>query len=93
VRELINVLERALVSREGEGLSPGDLPFHLRGKRPQCLAGQGRGTLRETVERAEKEALRQALQESGQNKTLAARTLGIHRTLLYKKMKRHGLTC
>lgn len=92
VRELINVLERALVSREGEGLSPSDLPFHLRGKRTQSFAGQGRGTLRETVERAEKEALRQALRESGENKTLAARSLGIHRTLLYKKMKRYGLS-
>ena len=91
VRELINVLERALASREGEGIKPLDLPFHIRGRQTQSFAFQEKGTLRETMERAEKEALRQALLDSGQNKTQAAKRLGIHRTLLYRKMKRHGL--
>jgi transcriptional regulator with PAS, ATPase and Fis domain len=92
VRELINVLERTLASREGRSIGPGDLPFHLRGERTQGVAAPGKGTLRETLERAEREALSQALRESGQNKTLAAKRLGIHRTLLYRKMKRHGLS-
>jgi transcriptional regulator with PAS, ATPase and Fis domain len=92
VRELINILERALASREGEGIRPGDLPFHIRGKQTQPVALQETGTLREKVERAEKEALRQALWDAGQNKTLAAKNLGIHRTLLHRKMKRHGLS-
>jgi transcriptional regulator with PAS, ATPase and Fis domain len=36
-------------------------------------------------------AIRYALQESGNNKAGAARMLGIHRTQLYKKMKKFNL--
>jgi len=91
VRELVNVLERVLASREGEEIGPEDLPFHLRGSRGRESAVQAQGTLREAMARAEKEALKQALREAGKNKSLAAKRLGIHRTLLYRKMKRHGL--
>jgi transcriptional regulator with PAS, ATPase and Fis domain len=41
--------------------------------------------------RTEKEAIRYALQESKNNKAGAARLLGIHRTLLYKKMKKYNI--
>ena len=40
---------------------------------------------------AEKKAITQALEETGYNKVRAADLLGIHRTQLYKKMKKHGL--
>jgi transcriptional regulator of acetoin/glycerol metabolism len=42
-------------------------------------------TLREDME---KEALLHAIRISNENKNKAARLLGIHRTALYKKMKR-----
>jgi DNA-binding NtrC family response regulator len=47
--------------------------------------------MREVQARAEAHAIRQALNEAGHNKARAARILGIHRTLLYKKMKKYGL--
>ena len=48
----------------------------------------GQGTLGEI------EAVRivEALREAGGNKKLAARKLGIHRSTLYKKIERLGLT-
>ena len=41
---------------------------------------------------AEKTALVQALTAAGNNKSRAARQLGIHRTLLYRKMKKLGIS-
>ena len=40
---------------------------------------------------AEKKAILDALQSTEHNKSRAADLLGIHRTLLYKKMKKYGL--
>jgi transcriptional regulator with PAS, ATPase and Fis domain len=41
--------------------------------------------------KTEQETIRYALEESGNNKARAARMLGIHRTLLYKKMKKYAI--
>ncbi len=90
VRELSNVLERALSSLEGDIIHLCDLPFYVyRQKNKQ--SGKQQPSIKDVQERAEIEAIRYALKESGNNKTHAAKKLGIHRTLLYKKMKRYGL--
>jgi len=47
--------------------------------------------MREVHAHAEAQAILQALKEAGHNKARAARILGIHRTLLYKKIKKYGL--
>jgi transcriptional regulator with PAS, ATPase and Fis domain len=41
---------------------------------------------------AEKEAIRYALADTNNNKVRAAKILGIHRTLLYKKMKKYNIS-
>ena len=41
---------------------------------------------------AEKEAIRFALRETQNNKAQAAKILGIHRTLLYKKMNKYNIS-
>jgi DNA-binding NtrC family response regulator len=41
--------------------------------------------------RAERDAIWTALKEADFQKARAARILGIHRTLLYKKMRKYGL--
>ena len=40
---------------------------------------------------AEREALEDALRRAGDNRTLAARLLGISRRTLYNKLEEHGL--
>ncbi len=89
-RELLNVLERTVMSLAGSVIRLADLPFHLG--RPGGAGSQPRRTLlRHVQQRAEKDAILRALESTGYNKAGAARLLGIHRTLLYKKLRKHGL--
>jgi len=91
VRELSNVLERALSSLEGDTLHLPDLPFYLyRGRKGSSMPSKA--SLRDAQGRAEREAIRYALATTKNNKAGAARMLGIHRTLLYKKMKKYGIS-
>ena len=91
VRELLNVLERTLSSIETDTVRLVDLPFYLhrtQKKPPQ----QNQTSIKEVQALAEKEAIRYALKETNYNKVKAARILGIHRTLLYKKMKKYNIS-
>jgi transcriptional regulator with PAS, ATPase and Fis domain len=90
VRELVNVLERSVSSLEGNAIHITDLPFYIpRGNRRSDPRQPT--SLREMQSRAEREAVWTALKEANFQKARAARALGIHRTLLYKKMKKYGL--
>jgi len=90
VRELANVLERTLSALKGNTIRRQDLPFYLQ-RRPPREVPSHRSSLKDVQARTEKEALRYALQAADNNKAKAARILGIHRTLLYKKMKKYDL--
>ena len=90
VRELANVLERALSAIDGDTIHLQDLPFHLQRSHKNVSSGN-QSSLKEVQARTEKEAIRYALKESNYNKARAARELGIHRTLLYKKMKKYNI--
>jgi transcriptional regulator with PAS, ATPase and Fis domain len=90
VRELANALERVVASLEGDTIQRSDLPFHLQNP-PRPDRQNQPWDLRHALARAEREALRHALALCQGNKSQAAQMLGIHRTLLYKKMARHGL--
>ena len=90
VRELSNVLERALSSIEGDTIEPEHLPFYVRRESLSAQAPEY-SSIRVTQAKAEKSAILRALEETANNKTRAAELLGIHRTLLYKKMKKHAI--
>ena len=91
VRELSNVLERVSCSLEKDTIHPRDLPFYLHSKRANS-AEAARSSLKDVKSESEKEAIRHALAATSNNKARAVDLLGIHRTLLYKKMKRYGLS-
>ncbi|MGD9366900.1 MAG: sigma 54-interacting transcriptional regulator [Desulfobacteraceae bacterium] len=91
VRELSNALERSLASMEGRMIRLTDLPFHIHQK-GQGHKGGKPASIREVQQKAEKEAIQYALKVCGYNKSQAARHLGIHRTLLYKKMKKYKIS-
>ena len=87
VRELANVLERALHIVDGDTIRIEHLPLFLQNQneeRPQYRSTMLRG-LKENIER---EAMMHALRATNNNKSKAAKLLGIHRTALYKKMKK-----
>jgi PAS domain S-box-containing protein len=90
VRELANVLERVASSLEGDSIDVHHLPFHLH-RSHQDFSYPATVKLQEVRGHAEKEAIRYALSASRNNKACAAEMLGIHRTLLYKKMKKYRI--
>ena len=90
VRELSNVLDRALSTMNGDVIKLTDLPLTLK-KKPATPVSAGVVTIREVQADAEKSAIVAALKKTANNKARAASLLGIHRTLLYKKMKKHGV--
>ncbi len=91
VRELSNILERSLAAVDGDMIRLQDLPFHIY-RRKKGRPEEKATSIRDVQHKAEKEAIVDALKACGHNKALAARTLGIHRTLLYKKMKKFEIS-
>jgi PAS domain S-box-containing protein len=90
VRELSNVLERALLAMQGDEIRPANLPF-IPVKSSPAQSKTAIQPIRSIKADAEKAALLAALKKTGNNKAKAAALLGIHRTLLYKKLKKHGI--
>jgi PAS domain S-box-containing protein len=91
IRELSNVLERVLSSLEGNTIHLSDLPFYLYRSR-KIATKLSALSIREVQSRAEKEAILHSLKLAQYNKSKAAAMLGIHRTHLYKKIKKYGIT-
>jgi len=90
IRELLNVLERTAYTLEENLIDACDLPFYLN--RPSTSSPQtSQWNLTEVVAQAEREALRKALELTGNHKAKAAKLLGIHRTVLYKKMAKYQI--
>ena len=97
VRELRNVIERAMIIAKERLIRPEDLPERVRRagtgepSSTSATAGTRPGNLRLALAETERQVIAEALRSAGGNKAKAARTLGIHRTSLYEKMKTHGL--
>ncbi len=95
VRELENAVEHAVALGEGQAIRVEDLPEEVvQGSRLEALrtaVGAGRLAFEQAVGRFERALLRDALEASGWNQTLAARRLCLTRRVLKLKMDRHGL--
>jgi PAS domain S-box-containing protein len=90
VRELSNILDRALSTMSGEVITLRDLPIPWK-RGPVATGGVGVAPIRDVQAEAEKAAIVNALKQTGNNKAQAASLLGIHRTLLYKKMTKYAI--
>ena len=90
VREVSNVLERILASLEGSTVFPPDLPFYIarRHRHPDYPKPS---SIKEIQTKVQRDAILRVLHECHYNKARAAKQLGIHRTLLYKKMKKYDI--
>ncbi len=105
VRELENILERALAMSEGGVITGTDLQFptgQAQGQRPETSADEepqavGRspreafGDLESYLENIEREVLSAALEECRWNRTQAAKLLGISFRSLRYRLKKLGL--
>jgi transcriptional regulator with PAS, ATPase and Fis domain len=92
IRELFNVLSRVTCFLEKDTIRIYDLPLFLRHVQKAFSPPTSNVSLNKTVFTAEREAILNALASANNNKTEAAALLGIHRTLLYKKMKKYQIT-
>ena len=95
VRELENAIERAAVLTNHEILSPVDfriepLPSPL--SQDPGEKGMGSGTLRDATERAEREAIVDALKATDGNRRAAAQRLGVSLRTLFYKIDRYGIS-
>jgi DNA-binding NtrC family response regulator len=91
VRELKNVVERALILCEGDPIGAAELRALLDPARPRPGAIPGEGRLAELVEAFERDVIRERLRVLAGHATNAAKSLGLERSHLYKKCKQLGL--
>ncbi len=87
VRELENVIERALVLGTGPVISSSDLPDRLREK---SLVRRGSDPGRPLAD-VERDHILRALRAVSGNKAAAARSLGLNRKTLYRKLRQHHI--
>jgi len=84
IRELRNMIERAVLLSEDTLLKPADFSPYSGGP----------GTHREddlNLELNERKLIEKALGKNGNNKRLTAKALGINRTTLYNKIRKYGI--
>jgi DNA-binding NtrC family response regulator len=92
VRELKNAMERTAVLVRGDVVRADDLKFIAAGKSAGSIAIDWPDEdIPSAIARLEAMLIRRALARTEGNRAEAARALGIHRQLLYAKMKRYGL--
>ena len=93
VRELSNVIERSVLLETTSVLQAGSLPRRLSAHLDADAVESARAARRTVrpLARVERRALVDALRLSGDNIAAAARALGISRSTLYRKLRKHGL--
>jgi two-component system response regulator AtoC len=97
VRQLQNFIERLVVLADGAVVSLADVERELSRSAaissPHAVAAAAPSSSKLDDRRrdAERDALREALDRVGGNRSLAARILGVSRRTLYNKLAEHGL--
>ncbi len=93
VREIENVIARALILADGERIAVADLPSHIT-----RLGSAGNGSsvlptgtsLRELVRTHEYNLIQMAIEDAGGDRRAAAQALGIGLSTLYRKLEEFG---
>ncbi|MEO7095470.1 MAG: helix-turn-helix domain-containing protein, partial [Polyangiales bacterium] len=106
VRELENIIERATILAKGQPLGSPHLDFGRRASAPPAPAMSSSGpvpviaappvsddgrSLAERLLESERKEIIAAVEKSRGNIASAARTLGINRSTLYYRLRKHGL--
>jgi two-component system NtrC family response regulator len=90
VRELVNILERAVVIARDEYITTDDLPFKSAISQEDAEK-KSPGALRESVDELEKQLIVESMEKTQDNQTKAAEILGISERMLRYKLKKYGL--
>ena len=90
VRELENIIERAVVLARGNSIDAKDLPSAGEGDVETFFESSQSGTL-PTLEEIEKRYFKFVLDKTGGRKEKAAQILGVNRRTLYRKEREYGI--
>ena len=90
VRELQNLIERAVVMARGSVLTRADLADHVQAS-PDSPTGDQVGTLPQQVEAMERAAIARALEQAEGVQSRAAQILGLSERNLRYKLRKYGL--
>jgi transcriptional regulator of acetoin/glycerol metabolism len=82
IRELQNVMEKAVILSEGKVLQACDLSLNSIKSVPDVS---------QTLEEAEESTIRNTLARCNGNLSMVAKELGISRPTLYSKLKKYGI--
>ena len=86
IRELDNVLERAMILGNGEWIAPADLPGHKHEVAESDVNTED--NLAKAVELYEKSHIERTLNKAGGDKIHAAELLGLSLSTLYRKIEK-----
>ena len=84
IRELQNVVEKAVILSDGKTLKAADLSL-------ATSRAATRDTPQRTLEEAEENTIRAAVERCKGNLSMVAKELGISRPTLYAKLKKYGI--
>lgn len=87
IRELENIIERGFVLCREDEIDVQHLPPELREK----SAAPASSGIRFAVHNSEAESIVAALESNGWNRLAAARALGVHKSTLFRKIKKYGI--
>ena len=101
VRELENVIQRAITLNRGGRITTNDLPPTVLNHQQVAVVGSpagyaqsdlpGPGSRLQTIDELERQHVIRALEETGGNRKRAAELLGINRRTLYRMAERFGI--
>ena len=89
IRELQNVIEKAVILSEAKNLTAKDIQMDSSAKGLR-MAGEA-GTIKAVSEAEEERLVREAMDRTDGNISAAAKMLGVSRPTLYAKLKKYGL--
>lgn len=89
IRELQNVIEKAVILSEGEILTHSD--FVLLNTKKDTTQKVDANTSQQTLQEGEKKSILEALERCNGNLSMVAKQLGISRPTLYSKLKKYDI--
>ena len=89
IRELQNVIEKAVILSEAKNLTAKDIQMDYSSKGLR-MTGEA-GTIKAVSEAEEERLVREAMDRTDGNISAAAKMLGVSRPTLYAKLKKYGL--
>ena len=91
VRELENIIERSVIMSRGEVITPLEFPNDIQELDEELKDSQINLTPGRSLKEVEKAMILRTLEETGGNRTHAARILGITRRTLQLRLKDYGI--